>query len=413
MIICKFGGSSVVNESTANNIKTILHSNTNRRISVFSALGKNKQYSKKTTDELYECFFIYQQDKQKSKSLLNNVLKKYKTLANTLKVKINLHKEFLYIYSQFNSNKMTKEYLVSRGEYLCALIFSKFLGFEFLDASNYIIFNKNGELNFKETKKRLKSLDLSKQYCIGGFYGATKKGEIKTFPRGGSDITGSIIAKALNCEIYENYTDVNGVYDKNPNIFSSASPLPFLNYKTAYQMAEFGNEVVHKSALNYLKDSNTVLIVKNTFNYLILGTILVSTDVLFDDIYVCLANIYLLKTKVLPFKILERIKQISEIQKIIYSNGEYYIVLRKLYVDKEKILSLYSEFNFCPAYMFTIFSNNILNKKSIKNIGKLQKKLKNMQILSKFISFKNNFVIISPKEHYNKIILALNKYLQK
>lgn len=413
MIVCKFGGTSVSDTISAKNIKKIVSSNPNRHIIVFSAIGKNKQYFKKVTDELYECFFIYQQNKSTSKSLLLNIFNKYKYLANTLNVKFGFNKEFNRIISLINQNKLTKEYLVSRGEYLSALLFSKYLGFKFLDASKYIIFNNNGKFNYALTKARLNTLNKNKKYCIGGFYGGTKKGDIKIFPRGGSDITGAIIAKALNAEIYENYTDVDGVYNKNPNIFSNAVQLPFLNYKTAYQMADAGNEVVHKTALNFLKDSNTVLIVKNTRNSNYFGTVLVCTNYLFNDIYVCLSTVYILEVKELDNLKLEKIKQYSNVKKTIFHNSKYYVIFDELYVNKEKLLSINLKANLYNAYMFTIFCNNKFDKNHIKKLKILQKKLKNAQILSKYLSYKNNFIVLCLKENYNKVVQELNKYLQK
>lgn len=413
MIVCKFGGTSVANCISAKNIKKIVLANTNRHIVVFSAIGKNKQYLKKVTDELYECFFIYQQDKSTAKSLLLSIFNKYKQLAQSLNVKLSLKKEYKNIISLINQNKLKKEYLVSRGEYLSALLFSKFLGFEFLDASNYIIFNNNGQFNYNLTKTRLKTLDQNKRYCIGGFYGATKSGEVKIFPRGGSDITGAIIAKALNAEIYENYTDVDGVYNKNPNIFANATQLPFLNYKTACQMADAGNEVVHKTALNFLKNTNTVLIVKNTNNFNTFGTILVCSIVFFNDVYICFSSVYILEVNELDTLKLEKIKQYSNVKKVLFNNGKHYVIFDELYVKEEKLLSINYKTNLYNAYMFTIFCNNKFNKNYVKKLIKLQKKLKNTSILSKFLSFDNNFVILCKKENYNNIVQQLNKYLQK
>ena len=136
MIVCKFGGTSVSDTISAKNIKKIVSSNPNRHIIVFSAIGKNKQYFKKVTDELYECFFIYQQNKSTSKSLLLNIFNKYKYLAKTLNVKFGFNKEFNRIISLINQNKLTKEYLVSRGEYLSALLFSKYLGYNINRSKN-------------------------------------------------------------------------------------------------------------------------------------------------------------------------------------------------------------------------------------------------------------------------------------
>lgn len=413
MIVCKFGGSSVADISTAKNIKTIINMNDNRRFIIVSALGKNSRFHKKVTDELYECFFIYQYNKQTAKKLFLKVVEKYENLANDLNIKLNLVHIKLEISNCIDEGKITKEYLVSRGEYLSALIYAKYLNIEFLDAKDYIIFNKNGVFNYKATQKRLKSLDVTKKYCIGGFYGATKSGEIKIFSRGGSDITGAIVAKALNCELYENYTDVNGVYNKNPNIFTGAINLPFLNYKTACQMAEAGNEVVHKTALFLLKDTNTILIVKNTKNPNTFGTVLVCSDYLFNDIYLCVANLTVIKTKYVTKDTLQNLKHCAEIKKVILDNDFYYILISELYITKDKIYSIVDAEYVCDANLFSIFCNVKLNKKRIKILTKIQKILKNKAFFAKFLSFNNNFIILCNKENAKDIVLILNKHLQK
>ena len=393
MIVCKFGGTSVANVNNVKNIKKIIKNNENIHFVVVSALGKSERFNKKVTDELYECFYIYQSDFTKACSILNNIFQKYITLSNLLNVKIDFSKDQNIILN-YLKNGITKEYLVSRGEYLSAKLFSKYLKCQFLDAKDYIIFKNDGTLNFGKTKCRLSKLNKSKKYVIGGFYGATLNGEIKTFSRGGSDITGAIISKLLSAEIYENYTDVNGVYNKNPNIFKGAENLPILNFKTACQMAEAGNEVVHKDALSVLKGTKTILLVKNTSNINEFGTTLVNSNYIFDDMYVCLSKQKLLCVGNNNLDLVKNLRHYAEIKNIISHEGKLFILTNEIYIPEEELLKKLNINFISEICKFSIFSNVVIDKKNIKKLAKIQINVKKISILCIYLSFNNNFIII-------------------
>lgn len=410
MIVAKFGGTSVATKQNAERIRKIILSKKHCKFVVVSALGKSQAFDKKVTDMLFEVYYLYS-SKQDYLPLLREVISRYQNLADELNLKINLQKQYEEIIFKLNSKTEGKAYLISRGEYLSALIYSKYLNAQFLDAKDFIIFNKKGEINYFETAKRLKQIPQNKLNVIGGFYGANCHGKIKLFSRGGSDITGAILAKIFDAEIYENYTDVNGVYDKNPKIFKNAKQLPILNYKTAYGMADSGNEIVHKSALNILKNTNTVLIVKNTQNN-IFGTVLTSADYIFNNLFACKSNIKILLTKNINKQILNKLKSIGELKRIIFCNNIFLVIFEQIYVNENYLNSFVGNNNYFDAFLFTFFSNIKIEDNNIKQLNKIKNKLKNISIFCDYLSFKNNFVVIIKKEQFDYSNGIINKYLQ-
>ncbi len=274
MIVCKFGGSSVASVEGAKNIKKIAQQNKNRKIIVVSALGKTKDYNYKITDKLIELYNkIIKNDNYFE--LIDIIFEKYINISSNLNVNINWNKYKNELFKKIEQNAINKAYLLSRGEYFSALIYAKYLNYKFIDAKNYIKFNKNGKINKKITKKLLKKLNFNYNYVIGGFYGSDYLNNICLMDRGGSDVTGAIISTLLNCEIYEKYTDVVGVYNKNPNKFYDAKKQTVISYKDAIIMAQRGDEVIHKDALLQLQNSNSLLLVKNTFTPEVFGTLVV------------------------------------------------------------------------------------------------------------------------------------------
>ena len=410
MIIAKFGGSSVASINNAKNIKNIVQQNSNIKFVVVSAIGKSEKYTQKVTDLLYKLYLLYVA-KQDYKQTLDDIFDRYINLAKELKLTINFDKQKQNIVDALKANLASKAYIVSRGEYLSALLYSKFLQGQFLDASEYIIFKSNGEINYKQTQKRLKSLASDNLYVIGGFYGASTSGKIKVFDRGGSDITGAIIAKVLDAEIYQNYTDVDGVFDKNPRIFNNANMLPILSYKTAYGMADAGNEVVHKTALKVLKQTNTVLIVKNT-NNTDFGTVVTSADYILKKLLVCKTSVKVLKFLNITQEIKSKLATIGRLKRIVKHNAYFYALFEELYIAKNKIFETIKPVEIFDAVMFTLFENIQICNKNIKKISKMCKKIKKHAIFSKFFAYKNNFVILAKHENNDKIITKINSYLQ-
>lgn len=411
MIVCKFGGSSVASVEGANKIKQIVNMNDNRKIIVVSALGKTTNCQYKITDKLYEAFNKLKNGKDCA-TQIEEVFKRYKDLANSLGVKINWTKEKEKLINLIELKQVSKAYLVSRGEYYSALLYSKFLNGVFLDAKDYIKFNCHGEVNFKKTEVCLKKLGGKRTYVIGGFYGSDSNGVIQIFDRGGSDITGAIIAKALNCEIYENYTDVSGVYDRNPNIFEKASGLPIIGYNTAILMAMAGNEVVHKDALKILKNSNTLLLVKNTNKYDKLGTVVIENNLQTNKVYICVdKNILILKQSLQSDEV-KKIKEICETSSIYKSDKNYMLLTKNNLQDEDYFRDKLDYKIFENVYVITIFSNMFICAKTLKKIKNITKKIKNYVIFANYCSYKNNFKIFVEQKNYCKIIKIINQHLQ-
>jgi len=261
--ICKFGGSSVANEPIGGAIKKIIENDSKRQLIVVSAPGKDKKYTDKITDVLIKAslnkkFFDY---------YMKYIENRFQEFSTALSVDINLKKEIRKIKYHYRIFK-NKSYLISRGEYLTAKIFAKYLKIDFIDASKIIKFNKNGKIKNKTYKVIAALLKKHKRILIPGFYGSNIFGKIKVMSRGGSDITGAICAKAINNSIYENWTDVDGVY----NCFEDKSKLfSYISYDDLQFLSFYGASVLNYKCANICKDR--IVIIKNTFNYKQKGTI--------------------------------------------------------------------------------------------------------------------------------------------
>ena len=411
MIVCKFGGTSVADCENSKKIKEIVDSNSNRRIIVVSALGKSGQYNYKVTDKLFE---LYQKivNCEDYTTCAVDIFFRYEELSKQLGVKINWETHKQKYMKRLKSGKITKSYVVSRGEYYSALLYAKYLNAHFLDAADYICFNHSGKINYSLTTKRLQSLKNENLYVIGGYYGADKNGDICVFDRGGSDITGAIIAKCLNAEVYENYTDVCGVYDKNPNIFEGAKNLPVLNYKTTIQMAEAGNEVIHRDALLTLKNTPTILLIKHTNKYKDLGTIILDNKAVLDALFVCASRMVCIITKNISQELISNVKSFGDI-KNIFSNQKYYYVLVNNWF---KPLRTFSNLEGCTidhVYVIRLFSNITISGKNLKNARKIAQRAKNYAFFCKFCAINNNLTIITIGKYYGIILKIINHCLQK
>lgn len=201
--VVKFGGSSLASAEQFRKVRDILRADKKRRYVVPSAPGKRHKNDVKVTDMLYECYALAQQDGD-FKPLLRKIRARYNEIINGLKLNMSLDEEFKQIEADFRE-KAGIDYAASRGEYLNGLIMSKYTGFEFIDAAEVIRFDKEGSFDADTTNRILKErLKKSENAVIPGFYGAQENGRVKTFSRGGSDITGSIVAKACKADLYEN-----------------------------------------------------------------------------------------------------------------------------------------------------------------------------------------------------------------
>lgn len=259
MIVCKFGGTSTTSLKSIQNIKALKEKNKKRQVFVFSAIGKKYQKDKKITDLLIE--ITQNKNVSKNKKL---ILNKFNKLQKDLKININVKKLLNKYYNYFSLTKNT-DYLISKGEYITTLLMSKYLDIKFIPAEK-IIFFQNNKINYKRTKNKLIYYkNKYKIFATCGFYGANENKQIKLFSRGGSDITGAIIAKCLNANIYENWTDVYGVRQVNPKITNSKQ-IKRMSYADLDIMTRCDANVIHNDCIEILYGEKIKLKVGNIFD---------------------------------------------------------------------------------------------------------------------------------------------------
>ena len=271
VIVAKFGGSSLCDSIQFKKVKDILLSDTRRCYVVPSAPGKRNKGDYKITDLLYLCY----EHVKKSlpfDELFKLIEDRYILLCNELELSIDMLK-YLRQVKEKVTNGASKDYVASRGEYLNGLILAEYLGYEFIDAAEIIIFKKSGRLDETETYKAINSrLSKVEKAVIPGFYGATKEGIIRTFSRGGSDITGAIISKGTGAKIYENWTDVSGFLMADPNVVANPKPIKEVTYKELRELAYMGANVFHEEAIFPVKNDGIPINIKNTNDPLGEGT---------------------------------------------------------------------------------------------------------------------------------------------
>ncbi len=274
--VSKFGGTSLASSKEIRHVEQIA-SKLERRFVVVSAPGKRFGSDEKVTDMLLSCYNLASKNENYHK-VLDKIKDRYQEIAQDLGVEIDLSKELKIIDDHLKSSP-NYDYILSRGEYLCAVIVSKFLHRKFVDPSDFLIVSKSGKINLKESKRLFDKLVSSKEYyVVAGFYGKTKNGEIKTLPRGGSDITGAVVANLAGAQKYENFTDVDGVYDIDPNFSKLAKKIDLMTYDEMERLSLAGAKVLHPDCLNYLRKQKIVLNIRNTFNLFDKGTLVVDEE---------------------------------------------------------------------------------------------------------------------------------------
>lgn len=213
--VVKFGGSSLASAEQFKKVGDIIRAEESRRYVVPSAPGKRFSDDTKVTDMLYKCYGSAIKEK-KFNDQLEAIKGRYNEIIDGLGLDLSLDSEFDIIRENFGK-KIGRDYAASRGEYLNGIIMAKYLGYEFIDAAEVILFDEEGHFDGDKTNKVLsKRLKTVERAVIPGFYGAMPDGTIKTFSRGGSDLTGSIVAKAAKVDMYENWTDVSGFLIADP-----------------------------------------------------------------------------------------------------------------------------------------------------------------------------------------------------
>ncbi|MGM9971098.1 MAG: aspartate kinase [Anaeroplasmataceae bacterium] len=276
-IVCKFGGSSMADAEQFEKVKNIVLAKNERKIVVVSAIGKKKSEDSKITDLLY-LLHAHIKYKVNYNSIFDQIKERYYQVKNDLGLKTDLDNEFNIIESNFKSD-LQVDYIVSRGEYLAAKLMADYIGCKFIDAKDVIKFNYDGTVNYDETGALIKEYTKGDDRCvIPGFYGSYDNGEIHLFSRGGSDITGSIVAKSIGASIYENWTDVCGILMADPRIIKNPHKISKITYEELRELSYMGASVLHQDAIFPIEDRNIPINILNTNDPLDSGTIISNND---------------------------------------------------------------------------------------------------------------------------------------
>ena len=260
--VVKFGGSSLASAEQFKKVGAIIRADGTRRYVVPSAPGKRFSEDTKVTDLLYACYRAA--DRTKFQAVLAEIKSRYQEIIDGLGLTLSLEEDFGVIEENFK-NQIGEEYAASRGEYLNGKVMAAYLEYEFVDPAEMIRFDGNGQFDAEITEllvqKRLKNVDTA---VVPGFYGAKENGEIKTFSRGGSDVTGSIIAGALDVDLYENWTDVSGVMVTDPRIIKDPKVIDTITYRELRELSYMGATVLHEDAIFPVRKAGIPINIKNT-----------------------------------------------------------------------------------------------------------------------------------------------------
>ncbi len=262
--VLKFGGSSVADANQLSKIKDIIRRDSDRRYVVVSAPGKRSSDDTKITDLLYMC--KAQRDHNLPwEASFQLITERYSGIRSDLGIDVDLESHYNTIRENLKKG-CSLDYIVSRGEYLSAILAAAYLGFDFVDAQNLIRFDSRGRLLNEETNLALRQeLEKHEHAVLPGFYGSSKEtGEVKIFSRGGSDITGSLVARAMAADIYENWTDVSGLLMADPRIVKNPKPIEQISYVELRELSYMGASVLHEDAVFPVRKADIPINIRNT-----------------------------------------------------------------------------------------------------------------------------------------------------
>lgn len=273
--VVKFGGSSLADADHFRKVAAIVLADKSRHYVVASAPGKRYSGDIKVTDMLYECYELAFRGEDFTERFAA-IESRFNDIISGLELDMSLQNEFDGIKDAF-AHRAGRDYAASRGEYLNSIILARFLGFEFVDPAAYIRFDEQGSFDLETTRKLLSEKLSGIEYAvIPGFYGSMPNDTIKTFSRGGSDVTGSIVANAVNAVLYENWTDVSGFLVTNPTIVDDPEPITTITYRELRELAYMGAGVLHEDAIFPVRKANIPINIRNTNSPEDRGTFIVS-----------------------------------------------------------------------------------------------------------------------------------------
>ena len=261
--VTKFGGSSMADAGQYQKVRDIVLADPGRRVVIVSAAGKRHSKDHKLTDLLYLCYAHVQYGVDCT-PIFEMITSRYLEVRDELKLDLDLETEFAQLKQQLDAKNISQDALVSRGEYFSAKLMAAYLDFDFIDAADWIKFNLDGTVNQETSYAAFKSMVKGKGIVTPGFYGTMPNGAIRTFSRGGSDITGALAAAALNADVYENWTDVSGILMADPRIVENPQPIPEVTYDELRELSYSGAQVLHEGTIFPVREKGIPLNIRNT-----------------------------------------------------------------------------------------------------------------------------------------------------
>lgn len=263
MIVCKFGGSSLADASQIKKVRSIVDADARRSIVIVSAPGKRTKDDQKVTDMLYECARLVDEGRSAS-AVFDAIALRYTTILDDLGMDGQFFKPILDEVKAKIEAGAGAHWAASRGEHLNAQLVARYFGWEFLETEGRIIIADDGSVDERSYELLAQALKADKRYVVPGFYGSNAQGAVQTFSRGGSDITGAILSRASSADVYENWTDVSGVFSVDPRLVDGAHVVTTMTYQEVRELAGVGAGVFHEEAIAPVIAAKIPINVKNT-----------------------------------------------------------------------------------------------------------------------------------------------------
>lgn len=261
--VAKFGGSSMADAAQYRKVKSIVCADPDRQVVVVSAAGKRNKKDHKITDLLYLCH-AHVRFGVECDPIFDMITQRYLDIRDELGLHTPLEEDFALLKQRLDNGAVTEDELASRGEYYSALLMAEFLGFRFVDAADWIRFRMDGTVDQQASYEALSDISAVGGIVIPGFYGRMPDGRIRTFTRGGSDITGALAAAALDADVYENWTDVSGILMADPRIVDDPQAIPEVTYDELRELSYSGAQVLHEGTIFPVREKNIPLNIRNT-----------------------------------------------------------------------------------------------------------------------------------------------------
>ncbi len=261
--VAKFGGSSMADAEQYRKVRRIVLADPARQVVVVSAAGKRNKKDHKITDLLYLCH-AHVRFGVACDPVYDMIVARYLEIRDALQLHTPLEESFADLKQRLDQGTVTEDELASRGEYYSALLMAEFLGFRFVDAADWIRFRMDGSVDQHASYEALRQISAVGGIVIPGFYGRMPDGRIRTFSRGGSDITGALAAAALDADVYENWTDVSGILMADPRIVDDPQAIPEVTYDELRELSYSGAQVLHEGTIFPVREKNIPLNIRNT-----------------------------------------------------------------------------------------------------------------------------------------------------